>query len=568
MSTENAELVRAIIAGGESYYAELKGCWSYGPDGKKPRDLKETAADVETEVVAFANSEGGDLLVGVEDDGAVTGVPWDEDRIRYLVNVPSSSIKGSVSCRVRTVELDGHVVIWFRVEETTDEVVTSDGRCLWRKATSTEPVPPGMIRQKRRKLRGDVRYESEPVPAATVDDLDEGLLMGAASQGLPRNFSFKGISSILRYWNLVEARNGDVVLRRAALLLFAKEPLQWHPNNRIRIRRIRGDEPGYGRELRTREKVVGGPICRLLPESNRLLSDELSIERRQNRLFTVSQLLPAEAVEECIVNAVAHRNYAIEGQAIEILMYPDRVEVRSPGGVPEPISIKDLLRDLESKRPKHLHRSRNPLIMRVLRDVGWARDQGEGLPRIFGAMRQVELHLPELEEDADTFIVRLSTRSLYDEATRAWIAAYGPFGLRPEDRRYLVEIRQAGGRLSVDKLARAVGESYDSTKQHLVRLESQGMVWHRPGSRTYTVVEAANVPHERAWRAFEKAGIEPSDGLTLKRDDLRRIFGYDDVRTLEDLITRWKQAGILTPAGSGRWKPGRSFLVYLQNRGN
>ena len=73
---ESISLVRTIIAAGESYYAEFKGAWTYGPDGKAARDLKDVATDIGEAVVAFANSDGGDLLVGVEDSGSITGIPW------------------------------------------------------------------------------------------------------------------------------------------------------------------------------------------------------------------------------------------------------------------------------------------------------------------------------------------------------------------------------------------------------------------------------------------------------------------------------------------------------------
>jgi ATP-dependent DNA helicase RecG len=558
-------IVKTLAAVGESYYVDFRSAWSYGPDGRAPRDAREIAEDICTTIVAFANADGGDLIVGVEDDGGITGVPHDEPRLRYLLAWQQQVAERGEGVAVRTfnVEVDGHRVLLFRVGPSSMVTTTSDGRCLMRRGTRSVPVPPREVERRRAAVLGDRYFESEPVPAATLADLDWELIRGALRERSTNNSSslerFDDVA-LLRYWNLIEQRNGSVVLVRAALLLFAKEALRWHPNNRIRIRRVHGDQPGYGRDLRTYEREYVGPVARLLVAASSELVQTLERESRQDQLFSTSTILPRGAVEECLVNAVVHRNYAIEGQAVEILLFPDRVEFKSPGQLPEPVTIADL----EAQRG--VHRSRNPVMMRVLRDLGWTRDQGEGMARIFGSMRQVELHEPELEEIGDTFIVRLSTRSVYDAQTQAWIASYGPFGLQPEERRYVVALRQDGGRLSIDKLARQLGESFDQVKAALTRLEQRCLVWHPKRSRSYQLVEALNVPHERVYRLFVEAGIEPASGVVLSRDEVARVAGSNDQQTTSTLIDQWKQAGILAPAGAKRFKLGPSFLAYLAQR--
>jgi ATP-dependent DNA helicase RecG len=575
MITDRADeaIVEAIIAAGESYYAEFKSGWHYTAEGRKPRDIKEVAEDIARTAVAFANSEGGDLLVGVEDDGEVTGIPWTGDSLRYLVSIPNQRVKaqGELGAVVKTVHLYGQPVIWFRVPEHAGEaVITSGGACVWRRGAKTEPVPPAEVQRRRSHILGDLAFESAPISSAQLSDLDEDLVRRSRAlvprPTAPRHFELlrrlqeMPLERLLRYWNLVETHNGTLILRKAALLLFAREPLRWHPNNRVRIRRIHGDEPGFGSRLRTRERELQGPIASLIPAAIRAMQRDLVTEERVRTLFAATHLVPREALEECIVNAVAHRNYAVEGQAIEVLLYPDRIEVVSPGKLPETITIDDLLQQ------RGVHRSRNPIIMRVLRDLGWSRDQGEGMRRIFGSMRQVELNVPELEESGDTFIVRLSTRSIYDESTQAWIASYGPFGLEPEDRKYMVQLRESGGSLSVDKLARQLNESFDETKKHLERLERQGLVWHRYKSRTYHMVEATNVPHELALRALIRSDLTLNEKTSISREIFEALTGLQDERSLENLATRWRQAGILAPAGRGSWRLGPSFLEYLSKR--
>lgn len=516
-------------------------------------------------MVGFHNAEGGDLLIGVEDDGVITGLGGIEDnRLRYLVQAPGR-VDGVVDCGVNTVELDGHRVLWFRVAPGSGEIVTtSDGRCMVRRGAKTVPASPTRIQRRREHYEGDMAFEAELVRQATLDDLDLDLLRALARQrqaGQARLGLFESDPvELLRYWSLIEGRNGSLLIRRAALLLFAKAPLRWHPNNRVRVRRVLRDDPGFGADLQTAEDERLGPIHRLLEQVLPLLTSNLRREALRERLFSTAQILPREAVLECVVNAVAHRNYAIRGQAIEILLYPGRVEFRSPGKLPEPITIKDL------KAQSGVHRSRNPLIMRVLRDLGWTRDQGEGMRRIFGSMRQVELHAPELEEVADTFVVRLSTQSIYDPATQAWIYSYGPFGLEPGERRYLVALRRQGGKLSVDRLARQLNEPYDTTNAALKSLAKKGILWRRKGTRTFSVVQPFNVPHELAWRRFVNAGVQPDEQAEVDWARLLTLAQTDDPRTALALATRWIEGGILAPAGSKRWTIGASLLTYARDR--
>lgn len=540
--------------------------WTYGPEGRTQRDPREIAADIGQTIVAFANSDGGDLVVGAEDDGSITGVPHDDVRIGYLRawQQQVADAGTGVSVRVFDVHTDGHRVLLFRTEASSSVVATtSDGRCLTRQRAASVPTAPQKIEQRRAHILGDRDFEALPVPLATLADLDWELirgprLMAFAAERMPR--VYLDDVGLLRYWNLVEQRNGSVVLRQAALLLFAKEPLRWHANNRLRIRRVHDDEPGFGARLRTREREFIGPVARILPDASAALNAMLEQESREDQLFSVSQLLPREAVDECLVNAVIHRNYAIEGQAVEVLLFPDRVEFKSPGKLPDPITVADL------KAQKGVHRSRNPVMMRVLRDLNWTRDQGEGMSRIFGSMRQVELHEPELEESADTFTVRLSTRSVYDPMMQLWIASYGPYGLQPQERRYMVALKLAGGRRSVDRLARQLGEAFDQVKTALARLEERSLVWHSRGSRTYRLVEPLNVPHERVYRALDRAHIAIDRSAVLERDEIARAAGTRDQQTTSAVIDQWKQVGVLAPAGSKRYKLGESFLAYAEQR--
>ncbi|NCB31900.1 MAG: hypothetical protein EOM66_10900, partial [Clostridia bacterium] len=92
--------------------------------------------------------------------------------------------------------------------------------------------------------------------------------------------------------------------------------------------------------------------------------------------------------------AVAHRDYRYEGLGIEVWMFDDRLEIRSPGELVEPVTLDRLLKQ------ERIHASRNPRITRVLTDLGYMREQGEGIPRIFDAMEREGLYPPEFKLEA------------------------------------------------------------------------------------------------------------------------------------------------------------------------
>src|SRR5690606_32374125 len=129
--------------------------------------------------------------------------------------------------------LVGHRVLLFRVQRyPTEAVVTADGRCLAREGDRSVPMRPREITARREDRLGE-SYESQPMPGATLDDLaleSVARTRDALPRGSILDLLERSPEDLLRYWNLVEQRNGTIVLKRAALLLFAREPLRWHPN--------------------------------------------------------------------------------------------------------------------------------------------------------------------------------------------------------------------------------------------------------------------------------------------------------------------------------------------------
>ena len=140
--------VRNNIQLGESHIREFKSAFEGLPQNKKPRPLKELLREIGEQLVCFANADGGDLLIGVEDNGDITGLPHDEEAVQALLSAPKSHVfPGQVlplSYAV-SVDLNGKRVLFFSVSKGSCELSASvrTGRCFCRTEViaSGPPIP-------------------------------------------------------------------------------------------------------------------------------------------------------------------------------------------------------------------------------------------------------------------------------------------------------------------------------------------------------------------------------------------------------------------------------------------
>lgn len=123
------------------------------------------------------------------------------------------------------------------------------------------------------------------------------------------------------------------------------------------------------------------------------------------------------------MNAIVHRNYAIEGRGIEVTIFQDRMELLSPGMLLSTISLDDI------RSLRGVHESRNPLIARVLRETGLIREMGEGIRRIYNVMRSSALAEPDRENETTGFGVTLYHKSLYDPKVKLWLTTFDQYKL-------------------------------------------------------------------------------------------------------------------------------------------
>jgi ATP-dependent DNA helicase RecG len=500
------ERIRTTIRLGESHFREFKSAQEGPPGAKQFRDPKQVKRDIGETLVAFANADGGELLVGVEDDGMVLGAPQSDEQLQQFLEAWRTHVHAKTPlpkpAAVR-LEFDGKTILYFSIAKGTDYVyLTQDGRCLQRKDRESVPVPSEDIRFEREE-RKSREYDRAFMEGADAGTLDLETVSAVGAQIAP------GLSpeKVLQLLGLADFDQSGLQLRRAATLLFAKDVTKWHPRCEVRLLRVSGTELRTGHEYNViSDQQIVGNILNLLQATWEGIRPFL-VETRlgPDGRFQEQVRYPEDACREALTNALAHRDYTIEGRAIEVYVFDDRLEVRSPGSLLSTVTIEGL-RKLEG-----VHQSRNTTIARTLRELGYMREMGEGFRRIFQLMKAHDLMEPEFSTDSQSFAVSLKHQSVFSQEDQRWISGFEEFSLERDEEKVLL-LGRAGHTLSIQQIMDAVDLVDTEDYRALIeRLPIKGMI--KGAHRPRTGVRTRNSPR---WTV-----LQPSEAATYYADLIR-----------------------------------------------
>lgn len=428
-----ADKVRNTLILGESHFREFKSALDGKPENKKPRLVKSICADIGEALVSFANADGGSILIGVEDDGTITGIPHNDDEIQTMLNSIKTHIYQNQQLPLNNSNkliLDNKTILYFSVNKGTTMIYQlPDGRCVRRKDKSTMPASVDQIQFERQEIKSR-EYDSQFVDGALVTDLDLRLLQGIADQYI------KGLSveRYLQQIGLAEYGQNGLRLKRASLLLFATDIDKWHPRSQVRFLKIKGNTLEVGEKYNVvSDDTVKGNIFELVIKSWEHLRSYLAYKTEfgSNSQFEQKYIYPEDAVRETILNAIAHRDYSIVNP-IEIFIFDDRMEIKSPGALISTLTVKNLY-ELEGS-----HESRNSLIARVLRENKLMRELGEGMKRIFSLMQEQELEKPELYSNGLWFRVTLSNKTIFSNRELEWLQQFDKYNLSKNQKQIIL----------------------------------------------------------------------------------------------------------------------------------
>lgn len=340
---------------GEDSSLELKAVEVAGGKVRGPR-----REDLAAEIAAFANSRtGGTLVLGVEDGTRrVTGIPDGsvQEVVGLVSEVCNDSIHPPVVPTVRVLKLPGKsgsdvVVVCIEVLRSL-YIHRVSGRYFWRVGSSKREIPPEVLaRLLHDRSQSQYRpFDESPVPGAAFDSLAPGLCHRFVSSG-----SGPVESKLAKLGLLVRDDDGRMCASVAGVLLCSEEP-ETHLRSAF-IQAVHYSSERSSRDYQIDAQDCTGPLDRQIDLALKFLLRNMKVSAVKDPARRETPQYSVPAVFEALVNAVAHRDYSVGGSHIRLHMFPDRIELFSPGSLPNTLTVDTL---------EYRQFSRNQLIVSML----------------------------------------------------------------------------------------------------------------------------------------------------------------------------------------------------------
>jgi ATP-dependent DNA helicase RecG len=388
-----------IIRNGENSYTEFK------LDSIGPNELAEV-------FVGFANSDGGRVMLGAGDNGDIAGITKDKLE-EWVINVCRNNCEPGIIPFIETLEVEpSRKVMTATIPKGLGSVYkTNRGHWLIRVGSTTRDASPEELARLFGQ-RGVVHFDIAPVPKAGLGDLDMRRVRYYWEEIRKIRWSEVGarLQELLINSQIMARMDDGKFLTTAGALIFGRSPERFLPQTGITAVRFKGDDMAY--ETLDREDIEGSLVNSYDDEGKVIEYGVIEravrfVERNTSTFSYMDGIVRKDvpqyhkySIREAVVNAVAHRHYSIIGSKIRLFIFNDRLEVRSPGRIPNIVTIEQM--------KTSCHYARNPVIVKFLQHYGYVEDIGLGIPdKIIRLMREHSGREPELKEAGEEFMVTL-----------------------------------------------------------------------------------------------------------------------------------------------------------------
>ena len=353
---------------------------------------------------AFANADGGTLVIGIEDNGAITGIDDYPENINEILRVPFDFCRPSVRVETEVVECmdqngrPNHLLI-ITIPQSTELHANQQDDVYYRMGDKSQKLSFD-DRLRLMYSKGTRYYEDEPVADSSIDDID---MDAVAAYCQKIGYTKSAQEYITQNKSFIVTKGGHSEMSGAAILLFGKDPQRFFQRARIRFIRYEGTEAKVGAQMNViKDKVFTGRILDMLEDTLSFVQSQIKeyTHLDHDGKFVTIPEYPEFVWKELIVNAVAHRDYSIKGTDIQIKMFDDRIAVESPGNLPGIVRLNNM---------RQVHFSRNPKIAAYLHEYDYVQEFGEGVDRIYRELEAVGLPAPEYHDVA--FMLHATVRN-------------------------------------------------------------------------------------------------------------------------------------------------------------
>ena len=374
--------------------------------------------DLAKELVALLNLEGGVVLLGVADDGSIVGTK--RDRLEdWVADLCRAKIEPPIVPMLSWLRdaAPGRDVLAIRVTLGPDKPyarVHNNRRTYYIRVGSTSREASREELERLYQASGRLRYGLKPAPGAGFEAFDLRRLLDYLTRVVggdaPAQDDRAGWETLLGNLELMTESAGARVATVSGLLLFGKDPARHLPQSGIRAICHAQEEPGYAARA---DEDLRGPLVPLGEAGTATFEGGL-VDRawdfvRRNTMPTArfnglrridGWEFPESVIRETLVNALVHRDYSIVGTDVMLAIYPNRLEIESPGRLPNTVTVAGVKAGARY--------ARNQTLVNVMRDYGYVEARGMGVRnKIIPGMRAHNGTDPDLIEAAQRFTVRL-----------------------------------------------------------------------------------------------------------------------------------------------------------------
>ena len=333
MKYSDEDISRQLSLGEDSSW-EFKAVEFAGSRPTSPR--RDDWAD---EIAAFANSSGGALLCGVTDEGEAQGMSRQQivELDSVLVEVSSDSIRPAVRIHTYHRQLpDGRRLLLVDVPEGDSQHDSPGGSYVRVGGSKRRMTSDERLRLAQRRGQARFRsYDEQTVPGTGFNTLDQPLwrpLLSAEGAAEPE-------SALEKLALLANDEAGILRSTVAGVLLCTRNPEQWLPNAGVTAARYRGRD-------RTSAQIdaqeITGPLNRQVADAVAFVVRNMHVAARKDPARVDLPQYSVRALFEAVVNALVHRDYSIRGSKIRISMFEDRLEIQSPGSLPNNLTVESM----------------------------------------------------------------------------------------------------------------------------------------------------------------------------------------------------------------------------------
>ena len=316
---------------------------------------------------AFANSNGGVILIGVSDTGEIRGITIGKETLRNWSNRIAQATEPRVVLEIESIDIGGKSVLLIRISESSLKPVSVRGVCYKRVGNSNRVMSPQEIAQMHLNATGQ-SWDQLFVPRAGIDDIDEKKVEWYLTRReTTRNVAKPQDMSQTALLRNIDGLNDEDIPTHAGILFFGNYPQRFLQNAQLRVVRFKG--------ISVTHPVINRLDCsgalwemvdaaeEFIRQNIRLLSFRTSKSFQRDDKFEY----PLTALREAIINALIHRNYQKHSD-VRVFIFDNRVEIINPGTFPEGVSP-----DAPAHEPV------NPILSRFMYDIGFIERYGSGI---------------------------------------------------------------------------------------------------------------------------------------------------------------------------------------------